>query len=130
DAAASLQTDTNEVDAGTTQLNLLGRIAGGDVSPFDPDQAVFVLTEAPSAEHDTDDPEHADNCPFCRRRAKNAPTAIVTLVDPQTGSVPEQSAETILGLKIGDRVTVVGDVSYDADLKLLSVQTSRVSIKR
>ncbi|MEM6779588.1 MAG: hypothetical protein AAF670_18180 [Planctomycetota bacterium] len=111
-------------------VQVVGRIAGSDMAPFDPDQSIFMLSEAPAADHDTDDPDHADNCPFCRRRAEKAPTAMVTLVDPDTNEPYPQDATTLVGLRIGDRVSFVGEATFNADLNLLNIRTGQVHIAR
>ncbi len=106
---------------------LAGRIDAGDSPAFSPRESVFILSELPEEGHG-DDPDHSDNCPFCKRRLKNAPKAIVQIQD-QYGELLSVSADVLLGLKQGDIVLVSGIARYDETLKTVFVQANKISFK-
>lgn len=107
-------------------VTLVGRIAASDVDPFESGRATFLLSEAPSDDHATDDPDHADNCPFCKRRAKSAPTALVQIIDQESGDIVAQDARSLVGLDFGKRVTLTGTATFNADVNMITVQTGGI----
>ncbi|MFG0264382.1 MAG: hypothetical protein ACF8AM_04415 [Rhodopirellula sp. JB055] len=115
----------DETETPPTEITLVGKIDAGEFDAFEPDSATFMLSELPDEEHTGGDPNHADNCPFCKRRLANAPKAIVQLVD-ESGTVRDTSAEKLAGLSKGDVVTVEGTVTYDEGVNLITIQSQRV----
>jgi hypothetical protein len=88
------------------EVILIGRVFANGLSPFDPGKATFVLSELPEEGH-SDDPDHADNCPFCKRKAAQAPKALVQFVDDK-GDVLAVDAKKLFDLKEKDVVVVRG----------------------
>lgn len=103
------------------EVVLVGRI-GGLPNPWkesEPDfpwkknQATLFLvdpaTAAEFADHSTDDPDHAESCPFCARAAENATGSIatVTFTGPQ-GKPIEVGAAELLDVEENDLVVVRG----------------------
>ncbi len=67
---------TGEDDQAVT---VKGRVFSGELDPWEPGKATFILSELPEDGHG--EGHDADNCPFCKRRAAQLPTAIVTFND-------------------------------------------------
>lgn len=110
------------------EITLVGKIDAGEFDAFEPNSATFMLSELPDEDHTGGDPEHADNCPFCKRRLANAPKAIVELVD-ESGAVRATRADKLAGLSTGDVITVSGKVNYDEDVNLITIQTQRIHVR-
>lgn len=84
---------------------VIGRIYAGDLEPWDAGKASFLLAELPAEGHG--EGHDADNCPFCKRRAAQAPTAIVQFLDDH-GQLIAHDARQLFDLKKNDVVTVRG----------------------
>ncbi len=99
------------------QVVLTGRVYADDQVPWEAEQASFLLSVLPEKGHD--DPEHADNCPFCKRKASLAPKAIVRFTDP-SGNVLPFGAQQLFELTKGDVVTVRGTIeSFDLNVFII-----------
>ncbi len=105
----------------SAMITLVGQIHAGDIDPFDQQIAAFMLSELPE-EHEQNEGHDADNCPFCKRRAANAPKAHVTMVDESDAPIPH-AAPKLLGLQKGDQVIVQGTGTWNADLNVLEVKS-------
>lgn len=103
------------------EVTITGRIAAGDDNPFDPEKAMFVLSELPEEGHDHD----AGDCPFCKRKEANSPIAIVQFSDGQ-GNPINIAADKLFGLKQKQHVTVVGDASIVGDQLIVSAKSLTV----
>lgn len=97
-----------------------GRIDAGEIDPFQAGKLAFLISELPDESHAPDDPEHADNCPFCKRKLQNAPKAIVEFRDSD-GSVLDGNARSELGLEQGDVVYVSGTAQYNSAVNTVMV---------
>lgn len=127
-SAAMSITEAKDSAAATTSVTLIGRIDAGDFDPFDRQVAAFILSEAPT-EHERSAGHDVDNCPFCKRRAANAPKAHVVMVDESDESIPHPAPE-LLGLKRGDQVIVRGQGTWNADLNVLEVKSTGIYLDR
>lgn len=87
---------------------VIGRIYAGELDPWEPNRASFILSELPAEGHG--EGHDADNCPFCKRRAAKAPTAIVEFVDEKNETIPID-ARKLFGIDKGQTVIVRGKVS-------------------
>ncbi|MEO1525965.1 MAG: hypothetical protein AAFX06_11055 [Planctomycetota bacterium] len=117
-------TDIKDAEGEAVEGILAGRIANGDADPFRPGQLFFMLSQLPDEGH-SDDPDHADNCPFCARKLKNAPKAMVTFVG-EDGIAITGDAQQGLGLSEGDVVYVLGSAEYNSDVNTVLVQASGI----
>ncbi len=126
-AAEELSGSTESADSTSLpqEMVLVGKIEAGDFPAFQDDQATFILSELAAEGHGLDDPDHEDNCPFCKRRAEKAPKAIVNIVGPD-GKTLGTDARTLLGLAQGDRVIAVGTATYDKSVNAITLQCSGV----
>ncbi|QDT10153.1 hypothetical protein [Planctomycetes bacterium K23_9] len=122
-ADAITPTDAIEAASDSVELTLAGRIHAGDIDPFQAGQAAFMLTQLPDEGHGADDPDHADNCPFCKRRLEKAPKAIVQFKDDD-GKVLDVDAKELFGIKKGDAVVVRGKVAYQEATNTLTVDAT------
>lgn len=120
-------TDVKDAEGEAVEGVFAGRIDAGDIDPFQPGQTSFMLSQLPDEGH-SDDPEHADNCPFCARKLKNAPKAMVTFLGDD-GTAIAGDAQQDLGLKKGDVVMVVGSASYNSDLNTVLVEAEKFFLK-
>lgn len=91
-----------------TAAVVVGRIYAGDLEPWDAGKASFLLAELPAEGHG--EGHDADNCPFCKRRAAQAPTAIVQFLDDR-GQIIAHDARQLFGLNKNDVVTVSGQAT-------------------
>lgn len=113
--------------AAPQEMVLIGKIDAGDFPAFQDGQATFMLSELPADGHGLNDPEHEDNCPFCKRRAEKAPKAIVNLVDSD-GQTLKSDARKLLGVAQGDRVIAVGTATYDQAVNAITLQCTGVYV--
>jgi hypothetical protein len=111
--------------------------AGGDVvvvGQIDGEQAwqagkaVFVIRElAPGDDAHGGTGHDAANCPFCKRRRAQAPTAVVQFLDEE-GDVLSYDPRTLLGLQANQVVVVRGRVEID-DLDTLLISAEDIYVK-
>ena len=113
---------------GPQTVMLAGRIDAGDMDAFDQSEATFILSQLPDESHGAGDPDHADNCPFCKRKLKNAPKAIVRITDYQDQPIPVAASE-LLGLEKDDVVVVEGEAFYDQTLNTVMIRASKIAKK-
>jgi len=125
DGDVKTPTDVKELEGETVQTVVAGRIDAGDLDPFQPGELSFVISQLPDADHAAGDPDHADNCPFCKRKLKNAPKAIVQFLGDD-GSVLGGDARQTLGLEQGDVVYVTGMATYDATVNTVMIDATGV----
>ena len=118
-------TEIEELGSGETSVILAGRIDAGEVDPFQPGELSFMISQLPDEGHGADDPEHADNCPFCARRLANAPRAIIQFRGPD-GNVLSGDARQVLSLEKGDVVYVTGMAQYNPAVNTVLVNATGV----
>jgi hypothetical protein len=104
---------------------LIGRINAGEFAAFGKGEATFVLSEMPDESHAGDDPEHADNCPFCKKKLENAPKTIVRL-EADDQSVLPIGADQLLGLSTNDVVVVQGTARFDETLNSVLMSAEKI----
>jgi hypothetical protein len=92
---------------------IVGRIDAGDFEAFSDGEATFILSQLPKEGHGEDDPDHADNCPFCKRTLQNAPKVLVRFLDDRGDVIPVR-ADELFSIAENDVVVVQGDAEYDA----------------
>ena len=102
-----------------------GRIDAGGESAFQPNELTFMVSQLPDAAHAEGDPDHADNCPFCKRELEKAPKAIVQFFD-DSGNVRTGDPRAVLGLSQGDRVYITGTAHFDEALNTVMVKATGV----
>ncbi|MEL6899212.1 MAG: hypothetical protein AAFP90_24175 [Planctomycetota bacterium] len=109
------------------QMTLIGKVGSGSFSGIEPNRAVVMLSEAPDDHGQGDD--HPDDCPFCKKKLANAPTAQVTFVTQDGATIPV-GVDKLFGLAAGKIVQVRGEVQFNRELKLLSVKADQVAVIR
>jgi hypothetical protein len=125
--AVELLTAPASPDEMTDLVAVRGRIDAGDLDPFEPNRAAFLVSEI------IDDPNGGEGhdpsaCPFCKRRAEKAPKAHVILVD-EAGQPLQSPANKLLSLNKGDIVQVAGKATYDELLNTLTVKATGIHLE-
>jgi len=115
-----------EKPAGGDQVSVIGRIFAGELEPWDPGKAAFLIAELPDDGHG--EGHDADNCPFCKRKAARAPTAMVQFLD-DAGTVIPIDARKLLGVEKKDVVVVVGEATA-GDLNSVVIHAKGLHIRR
>jgi hypothetical protein len=118
-------TDVMELKGKPTSAVLAGRVDAGDIDPFQSGQIAFMVSQLPDEGHATDDPDHADNCPFCKRKLENAPKAIIQFLG-DNGEVLQGDPRAKLGLAKGDIVYVTGTAQYHPEVNTVMVNATGV----
>ncbi|QDV81979.1 hypothetical protein [Planctomycetes bacterium TBK1r] len=125
DGEVSTPTEIKEAGSDEVSVVLGGRIDAGAADPFQPGQLAFMISQLPDEGHGEGDPEHADNCPFCKRKLENAPRAIVQFKGPD-GGILEGDARQTLALEKGDVVYVTGMAQYNPAVNTVMVNATGV----
>jgi hypothetical protein len=114
----------------STDLVIVGQVGKGDIDPFDANAGLFVISDIPP-EHATPakGKHNAATCPFCKRRAAEAATAVVQLTD-EAGKVLSTRADKLLPLKKGDVVVIRGKASLNKQLDTLMITASGVYVRK
>ncbi len=110
-------------------VEFVGRIAADENEAFTPGKATFVVTEILPGEDGHGGKYHADNCPFCKRKAAEAPRAAVQFVDA-TGEMLAVDARKLFGIGPGDTVVVRGSGELMTELDLFVVTADGVYLRR
>lgn len=116
-------TDIKELEGEAKSTVLAGRIDAGDMDPFQPGEISFMISQLSDEGHGEGDPEHADNCPFCKRKLANAPKAIVQFRGAD-GNVLTGDARQTLSLEKGDVVYVTGTAQYNSAVHTVMVDAT------
>jgi hypothetical protein len=120
--------EAKEHVADKPSVTIRGKIAAGDFDPFEANKSIFTITEISDESHEGEPGHDADNCPFCKRRAKDAPMALVRVSDEQ-GNLFPFSAANILGLRKDQVVIVQGKAEYKSDLDLFTIDAKKIFIQ-
>lgn len=118
-------TDIKELGGEAATTVLAGRIDAGDMDPFQPGEVAFMISQLPDEGHGSDDPDHADNCPFCKHRLANAPKAIIQF-HAADGSVLSGNARRALSLEKGDVVYITGSAQFNPAVNTVMMSATGV----
>ncbi len=113
-------------DAAAPVVTVIGRIRAGELDPWDPGKASFLLSELPAAGHG--EGHDAENCPFCKRRLANAPTILVNFVDPSQ-QIINIDARKLFDLE-RDQIVVVTGVAEASEVGGIVLTAHAISIRR
>jgi len=122
DVRTALQDGKREAD---TEVVLRGRINAGDISPWEPGVAAFVLTDATG--HDDEDDHDPHECPFCSRKIESM-IAHVEFHD-NDGRVITEDARELFELRDKQLVIVRGRVSLD-ESGILRLAATEMAVNR
>jgi hypothetical protein len=122
-AEAQQQLDTR------SEVVVVGRVGAGDVEPWIAGEASFLISELPTDDHGHGSGHDADNCPFCKRKAAQAPVAMVQFVD-ERAAVLAADAQELFGLKRGDVVVVRGRGEWDEQVDLFRIVADGLYLRR
>lgn len=121
--------EAKETVASGATVVLIGRVGAGSHEAFDTGRAAFVVGELPSADHEGTAGHDVDNCPFCKRKAAAAPTAVVQFLDDQ-GQVVPIDARTLFGLEKGQVVVVQGQGEWNEELNMYKIAARGIHVRR
>jgi hypothetical protein len=116
-------TEIMELEGEAKSTVLAGRIDAGDMDPFQPGEIAFMISQLPDEGHGESDPDHADNCPFCKRKLASAPKAIVQFRGAD-GKVLSGDARQALSLQKGDVVYVAGTAQFNSAVNTVMVDAT------
>lgn len=102
---------------------VVGRIGAKGIDPFLAGKASFSLLEIPADDHAAKPGHDPDECPFCKKRAANAPIAAVRFLAPDGKEIPVDARE-LFGIKAGQDVVVRGTGVFDAKLGVAIIQVT------
>ncbi len=103
-------------------VTVAGRIYASSSSPFDPRVASFAIIELPEPGHNHDDP---NDCPFCKRKAELAASAIVQLCSSD-GQPINMPANKLLGLENNQDVVISGSCTQVGEILIINADRLRV----
>ncbi|MBC8355441.1 MAG: hypothetical protein H8E66_25975 [Planctomycetes bacterium] len=123
-------TITEAKSAVTENANVavIARIAPDLHEAFVPGQAAFLVTEILPEEDGHGGKQHADNCPFCKRKAAEAPRAAVQFVD-ESGSPLKADARELFGIRCGDEVVIRGKGELLGELNIFQVTADGIYLR-
>lgn len=110
-----------------SEVVLVGRIGAGDAEPWNQGKTAFMISEAPDPSHSHASAKDAENCPFCKRRAANAPLAIVEFLGDDGNVLPIDARELLRVEK--NQVVVVRGSGRINDLDQLVVSAQGIHVK-
>ncbi len=120
--------EAREQLAENDRVVLVGRIGAGADNPFVNGSAEFLLSEIVAGGHDHAPGHDADDCPFCRRAAAEAPTALVQFLDEQ-GEVLPIDAPKLFGVERGGIVVVRGRGEIAEHLDLFRITADGIYLR-
>jgi hypothetical protein len=107
---------------------LAGQVAADAQEAFIPGKATFLVTEI-LADLDHGPNHDADNCPFCKRRAAEAPRAAIEFAD-KDGMPLRCDARKLFNIEPGDQVVIRGHGEWISDLNLFRVSADGIYVRR
>lgn len=116
------------VAEGVAGVTLIGRVSAGEMDPFFPGRASFMVSEMPDESHGAGDPDHADNCPFCKRKLENAPRVIVEFKD-DAGKVLETDSRSLFGIDKNSVVVIKGEANFNDTLNTLEFDAKSIYVR-
>lgn len=125
DVASSAQPAVAPLAAGE-EVWVVGRIFAGDFEPWENGQASFLISELPEQGHGAG--HDADNCPFCKRKAAQAPKAMVRFRD-EAGQTLAVDARKLFDIKTQDVVVVRGTATV-GELNTLIIDATSLYVRR
>lgn len=123
DAKAKLTTEPRPVV-------IVGRIGAKGIDPFLADKASFSLVEIPD-DHAAQPGHKPDDCPFCKKRAANAPIAAVRFLGADGKELPVD-ARKLFGVAAGQDVVIRGMGVFDPKLpvKILQITADGIHVRK
>jgi hypothetical protein len=122
--------DAKSAAAANADIVILGRIAAGDMSPWDKGKAAFLVSDAAAA---FDDHGHGPcqdgNCLFCKDKTSVTDTLAIVQCQDDRGEVLPIDARTLLGVEENQLVVVRGRGSVD-ELGNLIIAAAGIYIRR
>ena len=108
-----------------TPFSVRVRINAGEVPPFAPGKATFIVTDATG--HDGDESHNPHDCPFCKRDIKSV-IAQVECHD-QNGKLVQVDSRKLFDIKEFDLLVLQGTGTFSKDDTLI-INASKVFVAR
>lgn len=99
------------------------KVGAGKGDAFDAKSSEFLVSEIPDGEKASDPLHDPSTCPYCRKKAEDAPTVVVRMLDSKGKTFPG-SAEQIFELKKGMHIVVKGSGVFDKELNTLIINAT------
>ena len=128
-AAATTIADAKAAAAENPDVLFVARIAQDEHEAFVPGRAAFLVTEILADEAGHGGKDHADNCPFCSRKAAEAPQAAVQFLG-ESGQPLAVDARKLFGIRPGDTVVIRGQGEVLAELDMFQVAADGIYVRR
>ena len=122
-------TEVKESFIEPTEFALAGRVDAGEMEPFEDGKATFVLSQLPDKAHAGGDPNHADNCPFCKRKLRLAPKVMVQFLDAE-GNIIAVDARDLFEIEKGAAVVVQGRGQYVEAINSVQMDAAGIFVRR
>lgn len=120
--AVSLTAAKDQLSTEPARVTVVGRIGAKGIDPFLADKASFSLLEIPVADaHAAQAGHKPEECPFCKKRAANAPIAAIRFLGPDGREIPVD-ARKLFGVEAGQDVVIRGTGIFDASLPVQILQ--------
>lgn len=100
---------------------IVGRIGARGADPFLANKASFSLVEIPADDHAKKAGHNEDDCPFCKKRAANAPLGAVQFLGADGKPIPVD-ARKLFGVQKGQDVVIRGTGVFDPKLGIPVIQ--------
>lgn len=125
DAASPAQPAAAPLAPGA-EVWVVGRVFAGDFEPWENGQASFLISELPEQGHGAG--HDADNCPFCKRKAAQAPKAMVRFRD-EAGQTLPIDARKLFDIQTQDVVVVRGTATV-GELNTLIIDATSLHVRQ
>lgn len=109
-------------------VKFVGRVAADECQAFTRSKASFLVTEILPDEHGHVGKDHADNCPFCKRKAAEAPRAAVQFVD-EAGETLAVDARKLFSIEPGDTAVIRGTGELVTELDVFVVTADGIYLQ-
>lgn len=128
--AVSLATAKSKLTTEPRPVVVVGRIGAKGIDPFLADKASFSLVEIPD-DHAAQPGHKPDDCPFCKKRAANAPIAAVRFLGPDGKEIPVD-ARKLFGVAAGQDVVIRGVGVFDPKLpvQILQITADGIHVRK
>jgi hypothetical protein len=124
-AAATTIAEAKAAAADKRDVLFIARVAEDEHAAFAPGKASFLVTEILPDKHGSG---CKDDCPFCARKAAEAPKAAVQFID-ESGEPLAVDSRKLLGVRPGDTVIVQGKGEIVPELDMLQVMGERIFVR-
>ena len=110
-------------------VSIIARVFDDEQLAFINGEASFMVTEILPKAVGHDDKNHVKNCPFCKRRAAEAPRAAVRFIS-ETGDPLSIDARELFDIGPSDTVVIQGRGELMAEVDMLQVTAHTIFVRK